>query len=144
MFVNDDIDQYQKMLVQVQRHEGKRLDLHKCPAGKWSIGYGHNLEANGIPEHVANALLQHDLIQAETLVRKYIPVERLNKARLAVLINMAFNLGIHGLLSFKKFLYYLSMDNYQRAADEMLNSKWAKQVGGRANELAEQMRTGEW
>lgn len=144
MFVTQDIEQYRKMFMQVQRHEGKRLDLHKCPAGKWTIGYGHNLEANGIPEHIANDLLQWDLIQAEIAVKKHLHVERLNKPRLAVLINMAFNLGISGLLQFKNFIYYLSMDNYERAADEMLDSRWAMQVGGRAKELAEQMRTGEW
>lgn len=135
---------YQKLISQAKRHEGKRLDLHKCPAGYWSIGYGHNLEAKGISQAIADQLLLEDLAEAETAVRKLIPIERLNDARVGVLINMAFNLGMSGLLQFKRFLYYLAMDDYERAADEMLDSRWAMQVGGRAKELAEQMRTGEW
>ena len=135
---------YQKLISQAKRHEGKRLDLHKCPAGYWSIGYGHNLEAKGISQAIADQLLLDDLAEAETAVRKHISIEHLNDARIAVLINMAFNLGMAGLLKFKLFLYYLSMGDYERAADEMLDSRWAMQVGGRAKELAEQMRTGEW
>lgn len=135
---------YEPLINQVKRHEGLRLDLHKCPTGYLSIGYGHNLEAKGITEKTAEFILLDDLADAEEQVRKHIHVKRLSDARLGVLINMAFNLGIHGLLGFKQFLYFLSMDDYERAADEMLDSRWAMQVGGRAKELAEQMRTGEW
>ena len=55
---------------------------------------------------------------------------------------MAFNLGIYGLLTFKKFLKYLKNEEYVKASKEMLDSKWAKQVGSRARELSEQIRTG--
>ena len=87
---------YQKLISQAKRHEGKRLDLHKCPAGYWSIGYGHNLEAKGISQAIADQLLLDDLAEAETAVRKHISIEHLNDARIAVLINMSFkNLDIN-------------------------------------------------
>mgnify|MGYP001452057523 FL=1 len=116
---------YEPLIAQLKRHEGERLDLHKCPAGYWSIGYGHNLQAKGISKDIANLILLEDLADAEEQVRKHIHVKRLSDARLGVLINMAFNLGMHGLLGFKQFLYFLSMDDYERAADEMLDSRWA-------------------
>jgi lysozyme len=61
-----------------------------------------------------------------------------------VLVNMAFNMGINGLLGFKHTLELVRTGNYADAADAMLNSKWAEQVGPRAKRLSEQMRTGEW
>ena len=57
---------------------------------------------------------------------------------------MAFNLGVSGLITFKNTLRLISVGHYYEAAEEMLNSKWARQVGYRAEELAEQMRTGEF
>ena len=68
----------------------------------------------------------------------------LSPERQAVLVNMAFNLGIAGLLAFKRMLAACERGEYAAAAREMLDSVWAKQVGARAVRLAEQMRTGEW
>ena len=68
----------------------------------------------------------------------------LNPARRAVLVNMAFNLGRARLRSFRHMLRAVRRREYSRAAHEMLDSKWARQVGNRATELAEQMRTGRW
>ena len=71
-------------------------------------------------------------------------IDKLTPARQAALINMAFNLGIGGLLGFKNTLAAIEQGDYVRAARGMLASKWATQVHGRADELAAQMRTGEW
>jgi lysozyme len=65
-------------------------------------------------------------------------------ARRGVLVNMAYNLGVTGLLSFKKMLSAYKKGAFVEAAQHMLDSKWAKQVGDRAKRLAEQMRSGEW
>ena len=65
-------------------------------------------------------------------------------ARLAVLVNMAFNLGITGLAAFSRTLAHVAAGQYAEASTEMLASLWAKQVGNRAKELSRQMRTGEW
>ena len=68
--------------------------------------------------------------------------EALDTVRQMVLVDMAFNLGVHGLIAFHDTLSLISQGNYQRAGAEMLNSAWAKQVGARATRLAEMMRTG--
>ena len=57
---------------------------------------------------------------------------------------MAFNLGLSGLMSFKKMIAAIEVGDFETASYEMLNSKWANQVTNRAHELAEQMLTGEW
>ena len=66
----------------------------------------------------------------------------LDQVRQDVLIDMAYNLGFFGLSTFKNTLAYIANGNYDKAADNMLKSKWATQVKGRAEELAEMMRTG--
>ncbi len=71
-------------------------------------------------------------------------MNNLNGPRQAVLYNMAFNLGINGLLSFKNTLNMIKNGEYESASEGMLNSKWAVQVGYRARELANQMKTGKW
>ena len=57
---------------------------------------------------------------------------------------MAFNLGVNGLLGFRKTLALIEAGDYTKASVEMLDSKWARQVKGRATRLSEQMRTGKW
>jgi len=70
--------------------------------------------------------------------------KQLSQPRFGVLVNMAFNLGIHGLMSFRRMLAALQTGDYEAAAVEMLSSRWARQVGSRANRLAEQMREDQW
>lgn len=70
--------------------------------------------------------------------------QNLDDARRGVLMNMAFNLGVPGLLKFPKTLSLVQQGKYAEAADEMLDSLWAKQVGDRAKRLSQQMRTGQW
>lgn len=126
-----------------RKFEGLRLKPYKCPAGKLTIGYGHNLEDNGITKEVAEKLLKSDLQYADIECLSHIPsYARIDEARKFVLLDMCFNMGISRLLTFKKMLAALQEGYYERAAYEMLNSKWAKQVGRRAKELAEIMKTG--
>lgn len=128
---------------QLKRHEGLRLKPYLCPAGKLTIGYGRNLDDSGISEAEAEAMLDNDITKFQRQVTEALPwTKSLDEARLGVLINMAFNLGTPGLLQFKKTLAAIEAGYYAKAAAMMLQSKWAKQVGSRAKELSEQMRTG--
>lgn len=134
-----------KLIEQIKRHEGLRLKPYNCTAGKLTIGYGRNLESNGITEYEAEILLHHDINGVYNKLRlalKFWP--QLNDARRNVLINMGFNIGTHGLLGFKKTLKLVEEGKYNLAAIEMLDSKWAKQVPDRALELSVQMDTGEF
>ena len=146
----------QRLVEQVQRHEGLRLEAYLCPAGKITIGYGHNLQANPVPgipaivgtkitQDQAQRLLVADLMETRRKVLERFPwAADLAPARLAVLVNMAFNLGITGLAAFSRTLAHVAAGQYAEASTEMLASLWAKQVGNRAKELSRQMRTGEW
>ena len=122
------------------RHEGLKLKPYTCTAGALTIGVGHNLDANGIPEHVAMALLAHDIAICRQEIQRAMPWSlSLPQAAQDVLINMGF-MGVSKLRKFTKFLAALQARDYLIAADEMLNSKWAKQVGKRAVELADIIR----
>lgn len=129
---------------QLLRHEGLRLKPYRCTAGKLTIGVGRNLEARGISQQEADMLLENDILDCERQLLDSIPMvyEGLNETRQNVLINMCFNLGLKGLLNFKNTLSHIEAGDWERAANGMLASRWAKQVGLRAIELAEQMRKG--
>ena len=137
-----DFSQVKRLL---KKHEGLSLSLYKCPAGKLTIGYGHNIEDRGISEEAAELLLKQDMIIAYKQVKNAVKCfEQLSEPRQYVLIDMCFNLGITKLMSFKKMLRALDGADYAAAAKEMLNSKWAKQVKGRAAYLAGVMASGIW
>jgi lysozyme len=128
----------------VMRHEGLRLTPYHDTVGKITIGYGRNLADVGITRAEAAILLDHDLERAEVDARKALPwFDTLNGVRQAVVIEMCFNLGLTRLLGFTNTLKAMQAGRYEQAAAGMLNSKWAQQVGHRAQTLARQMRTGE-
>lgn len=129
---------------QIKKHEGYKQYPYYCTGGKLTIGYGRNLEENGINEEEAEELLAKDVQNARAGVKRRIDIRRCNEARQAVLVNMAFNLGVTGLMGFKKMIASVERGDYEQAALEMLNSRWASQVPSRANELAKQMLSGEW
>ena len=133
-----------KSAAYIRRYEGFSKIPYKCPTGHLTIGYGYNLE-HGISAAAAEFILQEDLNKAARAVKDAFPWWwKLDDARQFVLVDMAFNMGIAGLKGFKKMLAAMEQGDYQTAAKEMLNSKWAVQVGRRAVELSKIMQTGEW
>lgn len=132
----------EKWIDQTKRYEGLRLKPYTCPTGHLTIGYGHNLE-NGITQDMAEYILTRDMALAQMEVGARVPwAGQLDEARQYVLVDMAFNMGISKLMTFKKFLAALNKRDYPAAAKEMLDSRWATQTGRRAKELAEIMKTG--
>ena len=130
---------------QLIKHEGLRLKPYRCTAGKLTIGIGRNLDDRGISQQEAYAMLERDVLDCEQAMLDEIPevYNKLDEVRQSVLLNMCFNLGIKGLLEFKNTLAFIKAGDWERAANGMLASKWAKQVGRRAIELAEMMRKGQ-
>jgi lysozyme len=125
------------------RHEGLRLKPYRCSAGKLTIGVGRNLEDVGITSDEAFTLLDNDIARLKVEIHAIIPnFNEHNEVRQRVLLNMAFNLGLPGLSKFSKTLAAVKAKDYVAAASEMLNSRWAQQVGRRALELSRWMRTG--
>jgi lysozyme len=131
------------MIRQLRLHEGERLKPYRCTAGKLTIGVGRNLEDRGITAQESAYLLGNDIDSHWRELVKAAPwVERLDEVRQRVLLDMAFNLGITGLLGFKNTLATIKAGNFEKAGTMMLDSKWARQVGRRADRLATMMATG--
>ena len=128
---------------QLKKHEGIRLKPYKCTANKTTIGVGRNIEDRGITEDEAFYLLENDIkICVEELEKNYDWFKGLDDIRQCVLVNMCFNLGITRLKKFKNTMKHVEEGDYEKAALGMLNSRWAKQVKGRAIDLANQMEYG--
>ncbi|WP_428065321.1 glycoside hydrolase family protein [Candidatus Proelusimicrobium volucris] len=135
----------EKLTERLRQSEGLSFVPYKCPAGYLTIGYGHNLEANGISLEAAELLLRQDIeIALKQVKNAFAWCSQLDEARMSVLVDMCFNMGITRLCGFKKMLSAVEAGDYKTAAKEMLNSKWARQVKGRAVELGKIMETGEW
>ncbi len=135
---------YQKAAAMIRRYEGLAILPYQCPTGHLTIGYGHNLE-QGITREMAEFILRQDIDAAVRMVQNTFPWwQNLNEARQYVLVDMCFNIGICRLCGFKKMLAACKKGDYATCSREMLNSRWAVQVGRRASELAEIMQTGEY
>ena len=136
-----------ELIASIKKHEGEvkengRHIMYQCPADKPTIGYGHNLEY-GISDSVAEILLMEDI---ETVIKElHVRVGSLTQHSQNVrdvLYEMAFNMGVPRLMKFELMWKALKFNFYHVAGDEMLDSRWAKQVGQRAEVLAERMRQG--
>jgi len=125
-------------------HEGYRQYPYTDSLGIVTIGYGRNLESRGLTESEATYLLEQDIDQAEEYLHKgYDYYYDLSGERKAVLIDMMVNLGATRLRSFRKMHEALEDQDYEVAALEMLDSKWARQVGTRAITLSKIMQSNE-
>ena len=137
------LERLQKTLI---RHEGLKLKPYHDTVGKLTIGIGRNLDNNGISKAEALHLLENDLKVCVIDAKEVFGAQwgKLNDVRQEVILNMLFNLGRPRFLGFKKCIAAIKDERWADAAVEMLDSKWARQVGNRAQELAEAMETGEW
>ena len=139
-----DLVNLQSLWEQLIQHEGLRLKPYQCSAGKLTIGIGRNIEDVGITEEEAMVLLGNDISRVVSELDQNIPAfANLNQIRQRVLIDMCFNLGISRLLKFRRMLAALDAGDFSKAADEMMDSRWARQVGKRADNLKQMMKTGE-
>jgi lysozyme len=125
---------------QLLRHEGLKLKPYRDTVGKLTIGIGRNLDDNGISESEALTMLRNDIAEVKSSLERFKWYERIDANRQDVIANMCFNMGLPTLLKFKRMIKALEDHNYNQAANEMLDSKWAQQVGNRAVELARIMR----
>jgi len=124
----------------LKRHEGFRGNPYKDSEGNWTIGYGHLLP---LSKTYARWVLNSDIDVAEAECRQRLNFyDDLIPARQEVMVNMMFNLGWPRLKLFVKMMTALGKGDFELASAEMLDSKWHRQVKGRAEELAEQMRSG--
>lgn len=131
------------MTRQLRLHEGERLKPYRCTAGKLTIGVGRNLDDRGITAEESAYLLANDIAREERELLRALPwVGQLDEVRQRVLLDMTFNMGLGGVLQFKNTLATIKAGDYAKAAAMMLDSKWATQVGQRAERLSQMMATG--
>lgn len=133
---------------QIRSDEGCVLHAYQDHLGYWTIGYGRLLDkrkGGGISQYEAEVLLQHDLDRKLAELRDRLPwFDKLDDPRKGVLLNMAFQLGVAGLMNFKNTLAKVEAGDYEGAAVNMMKSKWASQTPNRAKRMAKQMETGQW
>ena len=131
----------ERLLKQIEMHEGFRGKPYKDSEGIMTIGIGRNVEANPLSHEEAVFMLENDVDKAIYSVNNYQWFDGLSDVRQRVVIDMAFNLGISGFSRFKKMITHIEAGRFRLAASEMLNSKWAWQVGARAIRLSKMMET---
>ena len=145
-------DSVDKLIKQIKKHEGSVKEKGKHTPyqdhlGYETIGYGRLIDpkiGGGLADHEAEYLLMNDLDTYMTAAKTYDWYAGLNDARKAVIVNMLFNMGQTNFNKFLKMKQALDEGDFSEAAKQMLESKWAKQVKGRAVELSKQMETGKW
>ena len=132
-----------KMRAQLDLHEGRRKKPYEDTVGKLTIGVGHNLTDRGLSDRIIDLILDEDINEHwKELVAVAPWIVSLSEVRQRVLLDMAFNLGVPSLMTFKQTLSAVKNGDYWLAAQGMLASKWARQVGARATRLATMMETG--
>lgn len=133
----------EKLIDELVRDEGLRLKPYQDSRGVLTIGIGRNLRDVGISREEAYHLVNNDVEGVVGDLDRSLPWwNTLNEVRQRAIVNMAFNLGVPGLLAFRKTLSLLEAGDFEGAATEMLCSDWAKQVGPRAQRLSNAIRDG--
>ncbi len=135
------------LVEQLKRHEGtiKHGAWHRVyvdSVGKRTIGYGRNLDDKGLADDEAEFLLYNDVEDALKDAHILHFYAELSENRKQVIANMVFNMGLTRVLGFKRMIAAIDAGDFEEAARQMLDSRWAAQVFGRAQELAKMMREG--
>ena len=110
----------------LKEDEGFRSKPYKCTAGRLTVGYGTNLDV-GISQAQAEAIMVYEVERLFTMLASNLKFfNRLKPKQRVGLVNMAYQLGLNGLLGFKKALAALEQGSLKKAEVEFYDSKWAK------------------
>jgi lysozyme len=133
-----------KLLEQLKLHEGVRTHFYRCSSGLATIGVGRCIEPGslGLSDDEILYLLQNDVGRCKRELLAFSWFIDLDSVRQDAMINLCFNLGFSRLSLFTNALSAMAEANYERAAMEFLDSKWARQVGKRSEDVAHMIRTG--
>ena len=133
------------LVASVKRHEGWRDKAYQDTEGIWTIGYGTNLQELQIDRHLGEQWLKEKLVESWEAAQRFPEWEDLDTlARRNVFIEMIYNMGPSRTAGFRNMLSAIRDGDFDRAAAEMLDSKWARQVGVRANRLSALMKNGQY
>lgn len=133
----------EQLEAELERDEDNCSHPYLCSANKLTIGIGRNLDDVGITADEARFLLRNDIarVQLELETQPWFP--KLTGARRRAIMNLCFNVGLPSLLGFRKMIAAIEADDWGTAADQLLDSKYATQVGARADRLAAMLRGGD-
>lgn len=134
-----DIEALKELLI---KDEGLKLTPYADTKGNITIGVGRNLAANGVSYDEAMFMLANDVFKACRFAGQFPWFDGLSNNRRLVIASLIFNMGYLGFLGFSKMIAALANKDFHAAANEMLSSKWAVQVGLRAQRLSDMMRDG--
>jgi lysozyme len=136
------------IIQQLKNEEGVIPHAYQDSLGFWTIGVGRLIDQRkgGLlyPDEIEYLLANDVKRKTDGLIASLPWFQLLDERRQAVLIQMAFQMGLKGLLAFSTTLSHVRVGRYDEAAVAMLESVWAKQTPERAKRLSKQMETGEW
>jgi len=135
-----------KLVAQLKRHEGVRSHVYLCSAGYETIGVGRNIAESGLglSDDEIDYLLENDIKRCKQELIALSWFMDLDAVRQDAIVNLCFNLGLTRLMGFKNAMAAMAVGDYAKARDEFYDSRWAKQVGSRAEEVCEMIRTGRY
>ena len=135
-----------KLVAQLRRHEGVRTHFYRCTSGLATIGVGRCIEPGslGLSNDEIDYLLENDIKRCQAELLAFSWFIDLDSVRQDAMVNLLFNLGMTRLLQFKNALTAMEANDFNTAAEEFMDSRWATQVGNRADEVCEMIRTGRY
>ena len=136
-----------KLIEMIKHHEGVVPHAYQDSRGYWTIGVGRLIDESlggGLSDAEIDYLLANDIKRCRAEAEQYPWFNKMNEPRQAVILSMLFNLGRPNFDKFQNMHASLLVGDYTLASHEMLDSRWAKQVGKRAEEMAGMMLSGEW
>jgi lysozyme len=137
----------EQLLEMLKRHEGVRSKVYLCSAGYETIGVGRNISKSGmgLSGDEVDYLLENDIVRViKELSSEYPWFKDLDDVRKDAMIDISFNLGATRLRGFKRALAAMEVADYKMAAKEFLDSKWSRDVKGRATELCYMIEMGSY
>jgi lysozyme len=138
----------EKLLEMLKRHEGVEHHIYRCSAGFWTLGAGRNVDPQGglgLSGDEVDYLLENDIVRViKELSSEYPWFKDLDDVRKDAMIDISFNLGATRLRGFKRALAAMEVADYKMAAKEFLDSKWSRDVKGRATELCYMIEMGSY
>jgi lysozyme len=136
-----------KLLEMLKRHEGVRSHVYLCSAGYETVGVGRNISKSGmgLSDDEVNYLLENDIVRViKELSSEYPWFKDLDEVRKDAMIDISFNLGATKLRKFVLALDAMERADYKMASEEFLDSKWSRDVKGRATELCYMIEMGSY
>lgn len=134
----------EKLKASIKRHEGLKKRAYVDTKGNITIGYGVNISSCDLSDSECELLLNNRILTATYELYRFVPwIQSLDDVRKAVMIELTYNIGIEDVLLFRKLLEALKEQNFAQAREELLNSKWANDVGiNRSHDMGHALESG--